>query len=64
MMAMLTIEMAMAAALAVCSERASTSSFGSNSPGSFVGSEMPNRSLSWLAKIMTAMPAVNPTVTG
>ena len=42
MMAMLTIEMAMAAALAVCSERASTSSFGINSPGSFVASEMPN----------------------
>ncbi len=64
MMAMQRIETAMAAALAVCSERASTSSFGSSSPGSFAASEMPRRSRSWLAKMMTAMPAVNPTVTG
>ena len=28
------------------------------------GSVMPSRSLNWLAKMMTAMPAVNPTVTG
>ena len=37
--------------------------FRNSSPGSFV-SVMPSRSLIWLAKMTTAMPAVNPTVTG
>ena len=64
MMAMLTAATAIAETLAVCSPPASTSSFGSNSPGSFAVSVMPKRSLSWLAKMMTAIPAVNPTVTG
>ena len=44
--------------------RASASSFGISSPGSFAVSVIPSRSLSWLAKMMTAIPAVNPTVTG
>jgi hypothetical protein len=39
-------------------------SFGMSSPGSFPASVMPSRSWIWLAKMMTAMPAVNPTVTG
>ncbi len=64
MMAMLTAATATAERLAVCNARASTCSFGTNSPGSLPASVMPNRSLSWLAKMMTAMPAVNPTVTG
>ena len=46
MMAMLTAATATAETLAVCSPRASTSSFGINSPGSFVVSVMPNKSLS------------------
>ena len=39
-------------------------SFGISSPGSLPSSDRPNSSLSWLAKMMTAMPAVKPTVTG
>ena len=64
MMAMLAAATAIAGALAVCRPRASASSFGTNSPGSFPASVMPSRSLSWLARMMTAMPEVNPTVTG
>ena len=64
MMAMLTAATATAETLVVCSPRANTSSLGINSPGSFAVSVMPNRSLSWLTKMMTAIPAVNPTVTG
>jgi len=63
MIAMLTAATAMAEKLAVCSAPASASSFGTSSPGSFA-SVMPNRSLIWVAKMTTAMPAVNPTVTG
>ena len=37
--------------------------FSSSSPGSFA-SVRPNSSLTWLAKMMTAIPAVKPTVTG
>jgi hypothetical protein len=64
MMAMQIPETATADKLAVCNPRARTSSFGINSPGSFVVSVIPSRSLNWLAKMMTAIPAVNPTVTG
>ena len=39
-------------------------SFGMSSPGSLPSSDRPNSSLSWLAKMMIAMPAVKPTVTG
>ncbi len=42
----------------------SASSLGTSSPGSLPVSVNPNRSLIWLAKMMTAMPAVKPTVTG
>ena len=63
MMAMLTAATATAEKLAVCSAPASACSFGTSSPGSFA-SVMPNRSLIWVAKMTTAMPAVNPTVTG
>ncbi len=37
---------------------------GRSSPGSLPVSLSPKRSLIWLAKMMTAMPAVKPTVTG
>ena len=40
-----------------------TDSLGNSSAGSLAMSR-PSNSLSWLAKMMTAMPAVNPTVTG
>ena len=63
MMAMLIAATATAEKLAVCSAPASACSFGTSSPGSFA-SVMPNRSLIWVAKMTTAMPAVNPTVTG
>jgi len=39
------------------------SSLGRNAAGSF-GTASPSNSLSWLAKMMTAIPAVKPTVTG
>ncbi len=64
MMAMLAAETAMAETLAVGSPPASAMSFGINAPGSLPVSVMPKRSLSWLAKMITAMPAVKPTVTG
>ena len=54
---------AQAHGFAVGSASASAASFGNSGPGSF-GSVRPSNSLSWLAKMMTAMPAVNPTVTG
>ena len=38
-------------------------SFGSSADGSLVMSR-PRSSFTWLAKMMTAMPAVKPTVTG
>ena len=39
-------------------------SLGTSGPGSGAASVRPSSSLSWLAKMMTAMPAVKPTVTG
>ena len=44
--------------------RASATSLGTIGPGSSPASVRPSSSLSWLARMMTAMPAVNPTVTG
>jgi hypothetical protein len=38
--------------------------FGMIAPGSFPSSVRPSNSLIWLAKMITAIPAVNPTVTG
>jgi hypothetical protein len=64
MTTMLTTATAMAAGLAVRSPPASAMSLGTNSPGSFADSVIPPRSLSWLAKMIMAMPAVKPTVTG
>ena len=55
---------AMAAAFTVPAAPASTSSLAANSPGSLPSRVRPNRSLIWLAKMMTAMPVVKPTVTG
>ena len=43
---------------------ASACSLCTNSAGSRSASVRPNRSLIWLAAMMTAMPAVKPTVTG
>ena len=42
----------------------STSTFCTISAGSAPGRLSPSKSLIWLAKMMTAIPAVNPTVTG
>ena len=64
MVAMLNAAIAIAEPLAVGRPRASASSFGTNAPGSFAASVIPSRSFSWLAMMMTAMPEVNPTVTG
>jgi len=55
---------ATAAGLMVSRERASASTLATKGPGSLPASVNPRRSLSWLAKMMTAMPAVKPTVTG
>jgi len=54
-----------AAALILKVSRAShsASSFGRKAAGS-LGSDNPRSSFNWLAKMMTAMPAVKPTVTG
>jgi len=54
---------AIAAGLIVGSAWASAASFGNNGPSSAAGSFRPPRSLSWLAKIVTAIPQVKPTVT-
>ena len=62
--AMLKADSAMAAKLAVGNAAPSTSSFGSSSPGSLPASVRPSRSWIWLARMVTAIPAVNPTVTG
>ena len=48
----------------VAAASASAASFGTIGPGSLPASVRPSRSLIWLAKMMTAMPAVKPTVTG
>ena len=53
-----------AAGVKVPATAASASSLGTRSPGSGPDSVSPNRSRSWLAAMMTAMPAVKPTVTG
>ena len=53
---------ASAAGLAVGAAAARAASFGRNGPGSWATAR-PNRSLIWLAAMVTAMPAVNPTVT-
>jgi hypothetical protein len=53
-----------AAGLTVPAASPSATSFSISSPGSLPGSARPNNSLSWLAKMMTAMPDVKPTVTG
>ena len=63
-MRMLTLATAIAETFAVGNPCASVSSFGMSWPGSLAASLMPSSSLSWLAKMMTAIPAVNPTVTG
>ncbi len=55
--------MANAAGLMLGRACASMASFGSSGPGSAAGSVRPPRSLSWLAKIVTAIPQVKPTVT-
>ena len=52
------------AGLTVPKAGASASILAISSPGSLPCSVSPNSSLIWLAKMMTAMPAVNPTVTG
>jgi len=63
MTARVTAPMAAACALTVSSALHSAWSFGRNAAGSF-GSVRPSSSFSWRAKMMTAMPAVKPTVTG
>ena len=55
---------ASAPTLMVGKARASTSALAMISPGSLPAIVSPSRSLTWLAKMMTAMPAVKPTVTG
>jgi hypothetical protein len=54
---------ATAAGLSVASASASAASFGTSGPGSLARAR-PSSSLTWLAKMITAIPAVNPTVTG
>lgn len=58
-----TAESAAAGMLKLGSASPRAASFGMSGPGS-LASVRPSRSLSWLARMMTAMPAVNPTVTG
>ena len=41
-----------------------TGNFSSNGPGSPPPNYSPRSSLIWLAKMITAIPAVKPTVTG
>ena len=57
-------ETSSASGFSVGSACASATSLGTKAPGSLPSSVRPNSSLIWLAKMMTAMPAVNPTVTG
>ena len=54
---------AMAAGRTVPAAAQSAASFGTSSPGSCARSS-PNRSFNWLVRMMTAMPAVKPDVTG
>ena len=53
-----------AAGLTVGRAPASAPSLGTIGPGSPPASVRPSISLSWLARMIRAMPAVNPTVTG
>ena len=55
---------AAAAGLIVGSASESAISLGTMAPGSLPSRVRPSNSLSWLAKMMTAIPAVNPMVTG
>ena len=55
---------AVAAALIVSAACESASILATNGPGSLPSSRRPSRSFTWLAKMMTAMPEVKPTVTG
>ena len=64
MMTTVSSAMRIAEGLNVPQAAASAFSLGMSSPGSLPSSDRPNSSLSWLAKMMTAMPAVKPTVTG
>jgi hypothetical protein len=64
MAAIASTETARAAAFTVGSAAASAWSFGTIGPGSPLGKVRPSSSLSWLAKMITAIPDVNPTVTG
>ena len=61
---MLAAAIASAEPFTVGSACQSTGSFSASACGSGAPSVSPSRSLVWLAKMITAMPAVNPTVTG
>ena len=56
--------MASAAQFSVGSAWPRAASLARNGPGSVPGKVKPPRSLSWLAKMVVAMPQVKPTVTG
>ncbi len=64
MIAIVAAATATAIGLIVSIAPASACSFGTNALGSRSASVRPSRSLIWLAAMMTAMPAVKPTVTG
>ena len=64
MMTMLTTASPTAARLMVSIADHRTGIFSSSSPGSASCRVRPSKSLIWLEKMMTAMPAVKPTVTG
>ena len=64
MMAMVATERPIAVGLAVLSASKRTGSFWASGPGSAPSTLSPRSSLTWLAKMMMAIPAVNPTVTG
>ena len=53
-----------AAGFSVGSAAASAATLGTMAPGSGPERVRPRNSFIWLAKMMTAMPAVKPTVTG
>ena len=55
---------AQVAGSALGSAAQSAGSFSSSGPGSGPGRARPSSGLSWLAKMITPMPAVKPTVTG
>jgi hypothetical protein len=61
---MVSAAMPTAAGLTVPAAAPSAVSLSISSPGSLPASDRPNNSPSWLAKMMTAMPVVKPTVTG